>query len=39
VKEHGHWRIHDIKAGDEPWLRTQLQDEIKSLKSPKKSDP
>ena len=31
VKENGRWRIHDIKAGDEEWLRKQLQDEIKSL--------
>lgn len=31
VKTPNGWRIHDIKDGDEPWLRAQLQDEIKSL--------
>jgi hypothetical protein len=34
IRERGRWRIDDIKDGDEPWLRAQLQDEIKQLKSP-----
>jgi hypothetical protein len=35
VKTPAGWRIHDIRDGTEPWLRQQLQDEIKSLKSGK----
>jgi|HubBroStandDraft_1064217.scaffolds.fasta_scaffold65243_2 hypothetical protein len=35
VKVNGAWRIHDIKAGDQDWLRKQLTDEIKDLKSAK----
>ena len=31
VKTGAGWRIHDIRDGAEPWLRQQLQDEIKSL--------
>ena len=39
VKEHGHWRIHDIKADNEDWLRKQLQDEITSLTKPRAKKP
>ena len=33
VKVNGAWRIHDIKSGDEGWLRATLTKEIKSLKA------
>lgn len=36
VKENGQWRIDDIQTAGEPWLRTQLEDEIKTLSKPSK---
>ena len=33
VKVNGAWRIHDIKSGDQGWLRATLTKEIKSLKA------
>jgi len=36
VKENGQWRIDDIQTAGEPWLRTQLEDEIKTLSKPGK---
>jgi hypothetical protein len=32
TKSGGAWRIHDIKAGAQDWLRTTLAEEIKNLK-------
>lgn len=36
VKENGRWRIDDIQTAGEPWLRTQLEDEIKTQSKPGK---
>ena len=36
VKENGHWRIDDIQTAGEAWLRTQLEDEIKTQSKPGK---
>lgn len=36
VKEDGRWRIDDIQTAGEPWLRAQLEDEIKTKSKPGK---